>query len=138
MKAWLYSANSAGVLRASWAMDIEDVEALEEGAAAGAVEAAQAEAGQALVSLEADKDEARALGILRRSLLSIAAHSDAWRAIQPHHWQEGIQVIVVDYLLPDNSAMFLTFTFPYHLSLDADQLAQLVGRVVSGQGGCCG
>jgi len=136
MKAWLYSATSVGVLRASWPLVDKDKET-NECAVVEPLELAEYAAKQAIKHLDAKGDEARSLDELRASLLAIAACSDAWQAIQPNHWQEGIQIVVVDYLLPDGSLMFIPFSFPYHQILDDNQLAQLVERVVSGQGGCC-
>ena len=136
MKAWLYSATSVGALRASWPLLDKDKEANECGVVEP-LELAESAAKQALEHLDAKVDEAKSLDELRASLLAIAACSDAWQAIQPTHWQEGIQIVVVDYLLPDGSPMFIPFTFPYHQILDDSQLSQLVERVVDGQGGCC-
>ncbi len=133
MKAWLYSATSGGNLRACWTLSDDDKK-VDEKAAPDLVEK---HAREALVDFEEKQEDVKAKEQLRRTFLALASQSDAWKAVLPNDWETGIQLIVVDYLLPDGNAMFVTFSFPYQQVLDANQLEQLVDRVVSGAGGCC-
>lgn len=127
MKAWLYSASSNGDLRAAWAIADNDVDTL-----SGNVEQPENLVEAAAVEALAKPGEPDFPAIL-----TLAARSDAWRAVTSEDWRQGIQVIVVDYQLPGGNCLLTTFTFPYDQQLSAAQVAQLVERVVSGQGGCC-
>jgi len=130
MSRYLYSVDSNGDLRGCWPLaetaldeyggvDRYSLERLEQSA-------------QGLIASGAQHDEQRFA-----TLLALAAHSDAWRAISAQDWRRGLQVVLVDYPLPNGDMLFTTFTVPCTAKLAAAQLTQLVAQVLSGAGGCC-
>ena len=136
MKAWLYSVTNLGQLRGSWSVQQKDLSGESE-IAEFATELLEDEAAAVLARIDKNSNlTSAALTELYPLVRGIASRSDAWRAITPEYWRDGIQIILVDSMLPLGHRSFLTFTFPYERQLSEDQLQSLVARVVAGQDGC--
>ena len=130
MGTYLYSATSSGGLRSCWPIGIDDYAGID--ADQSMAEQLEQAATSAITDFDVNGNDQ-----IYSPLRALAASSDAWRAVSPEDWSTGIQVVLVDYVLPGGSLMFTTFTVPHDRKLDAAQVAQLVGRVLSGQGSCC-
>ena len=137
MNAWLYSVANNGNVRASWPIGETELQRFVLGEQTGTGQC-EAELTELLAEIDQTVEpNATLLAKLYPLALAVAADSDAWQAVTAEYWQQGIQIILVDSLVPHGHRLFLTFTFPNEQPLVKQQLAILVERVLSGQDGCC-
>jgi hypothetical protein len=129
---WVYSASSSGELRAVWRLTEKEL------ARYGDLEATdETLENQAVAAIEQLKASGAGKGELpdvRGDLALYAATSDAWAATGPPDWELGMHFVVIDYALPGDNLMLTTFSVPHSAQLSEEQVAHLVGTVVSGHG----